>query len=541
MKRSRKPALQSKEATSSAQHSQSAYDAMPYTTYAFPQCDPKRIFCAAKLFGIEAADPATARVLEIGCASGGNIIPLAARMPHAHFLGIDLSPRQIELGQARIASMGLTNISLRCENVRDFRADAQGFAYIICHGVYSWVPSDTQTDIFRVCRAGLARNGVAFVSYNTYPGWKTREILRDAMMFHTQAISDPREKLAHGRGMVDYMRGLSGATSMFAHILQEESGLVRNGADDYIVHEHLERDNHPCYFHEFAKRAADQGLAYLADTTLATMFAENLGSEMHQRLVTASGGSQIMLEQYLDFASNRAFRQSLLVRDDDSSVIDRRIDHRTLRRFAYRGLFQRERAETTEAGVTFRSTSGGFVTSNEPVEIEVLHYMSGTEGVHSWDSLRAAISPQTETAAQTIDARLNGLLSRLIVAGLVEMFSAPMAMHPSTFDRPAVDPVLHRLARNDTVIVANALHEPVILTPAQRILLPLMDGTVDRTTMRRALADAVADKRLFFWQGNEPILEADAVWQMTQTILDQALHAFSQGRLLNASLDTLAA
>ena len=541
MKKSSKRAPKTEETASSSEHSRSAYDAMPYTTYAFPQCDPRRIFCAANLFGIEAADPATASILEIGCASGGNIIPLAARMPHARFLGIDLSPRQIEIGQARIASMGLTNIILRCQDVRDLEAEDQGFAYIICHGVYSWVPTETQAEIFRICRAGLARNGVAFVSYNTYPGWKTREILRDAMMFHTQAISDPREKLAHGRGMVDYMRGLSGATSMFAHILQEESGLVRNGADDYIVHEHLERDNHPCYFHEFVRRAADHRLAYLADTTLATMFAENLGSEMHQRLVAASGGSQVMLEQYLDFASNRAFRQSLLVRDDDSAVIDRRIDHRMLRRFAYRSLFRRERAETADAGVIFRSTSGGFVTSNEPVEIDVLHFMAGTADVHSWKSLRAAIASQTKLSAEAVDARLDALLSRLVVAGLVEMFNAPVAMHSSTFDQPAVDPVVHKLAQDDVSIVANALHEPVILTPAQRILLPLLDGTFDRTAMRQALAAAVVDKRLFFWRGNEPILEADAVWQMTQVILDDALHAFSQGRLLNASLDTLAA
>ena len=54
-----------------------------------------------KLFGLDAPDPSTARVLEIGCAGGSNLIPLAYALPDATFTGIDLSVRQIELAQER--------------------------------------------------------------------------------------------------------------------------------------------------------------------------------------------------------------------------------------------------------------------------------------------------------------------------------------------------------------------------------------------------------------------------------------------------------
>ena len=48
------------------------------------------------------------------------------------------------------------------------------FDYIICHGVYSWVSDAVGESILTVCRDHLASNGVAFVSYNTCPGWHMR-------------------------------------------------------------------------------------------------------------------------------------------------------------------------------------------------------------------------------------------------------------------------------------------------------------------------------------------------------------------------------
>ena len=40
-------------------------------------------------------------------------------------------------------------------------------------------------------RANLAPHGVAYVSYNTYPGWRMREAVRDMVVFHTRRSSDP--------------------------------------------------------------------------------------------------------------------------------------------------------------------------------------------------------------------------------------------------------------------------------------------------------------------------------------------------------------
>lgn len=80
-----------------------SYDALPYTSDPFPNTHPSLLGAIARLFAVDAAPLRSARVLELGCASGGNIIPLAARHPQASFVGVDLSSAQVAAGQARIA------------------------------------------------------------------------------------------------------------------------------------------------------------------------------------------------------------------------------------------------------------------------------------------------------------------------------------------------------------------------------------------------------------------------------------------------------
>jgi cyclopropane fatty-acyl-phospholipid synthase-like methyltransferase len=152
-----------------------SYDDLPYVSHPFPQTHPARLGAVARIFKLTAPDLSRARVLELGCAAGGNLIPLAARHPDAYFLGVDLSQRQIEEGQQRVAALGLSNINLRRQSLTDLWSKDGGFDYIICHGVYSWVPEQVRDAILRIARENLAPNGVAFISYNVQPGWRLRQ------------------------------------------------------------------------------------------------------------------------------------------------------------------------------------------------------------------------------------------------------------------------------------------------------------------------------------------------------------------------------
>src|SRR4051812_47241682 len=77
----------------------STYDSVPYSVGAFPQTRPERLATMGTLFGMRCAPPGRCRVLELGCASGGNLIPMALMDPGSTFVGVDLSGRQIEDGR----------------------------------------------------------------------------------------------------------------------------------------------------------------------------------------------------------------------------------------------------------------------------------------------------------------------------------------------------------------------------------------------------------------------------------------------------------
>ena len=113
---------------------------------------------------------------------------MAAQLPGASFLGIDLSARQIGDGKAVIDQLGLTNIELRHLNILDVDAAFGQFDYIIAHGVYSWVPAERAGQAPQRLGKTSRRKHSFYVSYNTYPGWHMRGMIRDMMLYHSNRL-----------------------------------------------------------------------------------------------------------------------------------------------------------------------------------------------------------------------------------------------------------------------------------------------------------------------------------------------------------------
>ena len=157
-----------------------SYDDTPYVHAPMMRSHPGRLAARALWRGLPAPDAAKARVLEIGCASGGNLLPLAALLPEACFLGVDLSPVQIAAGEARRRRYGLPNVELRADSFEALGQADGAFDFIICHGVYSWIPEPLRESLLRVIRERLAPHGVAMVSFNVLPGWRLFQIARDS-------------------------------------------------------------------------------------------------------------------------------------------------------------------------------------------------------------------------------------------------------------------------------------------------------------------------------------------------------------------------
>jgi SAM-dependent methyltransferase len=211
-----------------------SYDEVPYGNYVFPYTHPETLATVASLFGLSTAPVRRCRVLELGCGTGSNLLPMAQDLPDSRFVGIDLSARQIDMGQEVARALGLPNLELRAASIMDVDARFGEFDYILCHGVYSWVPPEVQDKVLAVCRQNLAPHGVAYVSYNTYPGWHIRGMIREMMCFHALQFDDPAARVGQARALLELLRESVGdAKTVYGSLLQIESDLLEAASDTY--------------------------------------------------------------------------------------------------------------------------------------------------------------------------------------------------------------------------------------------------------------------------------------------------------------------
>ena len=293
-----------------------SYDEFPYTSFPFPQSHPDRLATIGWLFGMEPARVEACRVLEVGCASGGNLLPMAASLPGSQFVGIDFSPVQIERGAADVKALGLTNIELLALDIMDFSEAHGEFDYIIAHGVYSWVPNAVQERLLEVCARHLRPTGIAYVSYNTLPGWRMRSVVRDAMTYHTRGLAEPAKRVAQARAVLEFLAAaVKDDASAYGVALRTEAEHLRKQADYYILHDHLEEVNEPVYFHQFVERAARHGLGYLGEANFAAMLGGGFSQQVNETLARVAP-DVLKREQFIDFLQARSFRETLLVHRD---------------------------------------------------------------------------------------------------------------------------------------------------------------------------------------------------------------------------------
>ena len=84
--------------------------------------------------------------------------------------------------------MGLTNVTLLEKISWTSMMTLAPSDYILVHGIWSWVPDIVKDKILSICNRNLSDRGIAYVSYNTYPGWKRLEQMRDIMLYSEKQL-----------------------------------------------------------------------------------------------------------------------------------------------------------------------------------------------------------------------------------------------------------------------------------------------------------------------------------------------------------------
>jgi SAM-dependent methyltransferase len=455
------------------------YDQLAYRTLAKPQTHPDRLATIALLHGMTPRPVDRCRVLELGCGDGSNLVPMAYGLPDSEFVGVDLAGTAVAAGTAAIEALGLRNVTLHHRDIMDLPATLGTFDYIVAHGLYSWVPDAVRDRILAIFHAHLAPHGVAYASYNTYPGCHLRQAVWQVLKFHVHGVDDPTERVAQARALARFLADCPQVDGVDGAALASEMRAVLDHSPGLLFHDDLASINVPVYFHQFVAHAHRHALQFLAEANLHEMQTRAYPPAVDAQLQALADGSVVQREQYLDFVANRRFRQTLLCHED--VVLDRSLEPDVVGRLyvssGVRPIAEHPDVASPTVVEEFRSPRGGTMSTDYPAAKAVLVHLGRVWPREiRFDALLDEVGVKEAEAT----AKLRDILLAAYTAGFVELSTlAPhFVLEPGV--RPLASPVA-RLQTQSGAFVTTLRHTSVsIEDDLGRRLLRLLDGTRTR-------------------------------------------------------------
>jgi methyltransferase-like protein/SAM-dependent methyltransferase len=520
------------------------YDLVPYESYPFPRSHIRHLRTIARLFALTPAALDGCRVLELGGASGGNLIPMAIDHPGSSFLGIDLSARQIEMGRQQITDLGLKNIELRTVSIMDVDSSFGEFDYIIAHGVLSWVPPAVQEKTLAICRERLAPRGIAVVSYNTLPGWSAWHSLRQMILHHCRHIGDPLQSAHQARRLLDSLRRAGREeTTPYWQMLRDEIDRMLELSDWFLLHDHLEEDNTAFYLHQFIERVRGAGLQYLGEADLTAMNLAALPAGTAGMVapgdVTADDKGEDLIRrlQFLDLHQNRRFRMSLLCQETETP--DHGLSADRLWDFHWStGLRPQAQIEDFAGAarpLSFLDPLGNSrLRTTDPLSTAVFDTLCRQslarrpEEVVAETMRRFAIND-----GPGLRAALAGPALDLVMSNAIHLHGGPETWVATLSERPMASRLARYQARHSGWLT-NQRHEPVGVDPAAREVIRLVDGRHSRTALIESVKALAERGRLNLQQEGRPVTDRAAMARLIPALVDQVLGFMARNALLVA-------
>jgi SAM-dependent methyltransferase len=460
-----------------------AYDRLPYTDHAYAESHPDRLAVVARLSGWLPPAVENARVLELGCGRGGNLLPMAATLPGATLVGVDRSARQIEEARRIAAATALGNVAFVAASFEAFERRPASADFVIAHGLCSWIAPDARRALLHTMARALAPDGVAYVSFNVLPGWYERLAARDWLR---SLDATPRE----ARASVEWLRDhVSPELPAYRDQLGRVAARLAETDPAYAAHEYLADEHHPQLARDFLAEADAAGLRYLGDAIPASTAFELLAEDVAER---ARGLDVVAAQQLVDFVRCTAFRRALLVRADTCEARgwrwSSRLDGAGLAslRVASR-LIPHRAGAGAGAGADARTTEA-FEAGDEIVQV---HDPSTRRALHELSRVAPASVDLPELARRSGDASGAHLASELfdlwLATSALDLHVHQPCLASTPAERPLACPVARWHASNGGAIT-NRWHQEVRLDDdVLRLVLARLDGTRTAADLEREL------------------------------------------------------
>jgi methyltransferase-like protein/ubiquinone/menaquinone biosynthesis C-methylase UbiE len=464
------------------------YDEVLYPGTALRQTSPDRLYVIGRLAGMNPANPSECNVLELGCGNGRSLVAMATIMPKSRFVGIDRAGRALQQGTEAAHSSGLVNVLFKQEDLLNVSPELGEFDYIIAHGVYSWVPGKVQDALLQTIHDHLAPGGVAYVSYNTMPGWHLRGMVREMMLFHIRNIRDTKERIDEAYRLLKFLDKAANQNDLYGQFIKKEVHETLQHERSYLFHDDLAETNSPVYFHEFAEHASRSGLKFMGEADFYETQFHIYPEEISQTLQAMNAEDVLLKEQYLDFLKCRRFRQTLLCHD--SVKLSQSALSEPLREFH---LYADARPMSYEVDLRpeiieeFKGPRGSKASTDHTLSKAALLHLSR---VHP-DSIKfselveqSRLMLKQSGLTDTTDDRDIEILADIMLqtysSGLIELYSEPFLFTTEPGPRPLGSPLARYEAESGRMVTNLKLKNVLLDDEIAYRIFRLLDGTRTR-------------------------------------------------------------
>jgi methyltransferase-like protein len=385
--------------------------------------------------------------------------------------------------------------------------------------------------LLAICKENLAANGVAYVSYNAYPGSYFRDMVRDMMRYHVRECTDPQQRVEQAREFIRFLVESDTEPTLYKMILEKELQRIMAFRDSSLFHDDLAEYNTPVYFYQFMEHAAQHGLQYLAEAEFVEMQTGLLPLAVveAQRQIT---DSLIAQEQYLDFFKCRRFRQTLLCHAERQ--LDRMPRPDKMADFYIASSVRPDTAELdlqAHHTVIFLGPKKSVLKTDQPLiqaALLALHEV-WPQALHSnvlLEMARVACGRSAVPAEPWGDEDadiLGDALLRAYAGGVIELHVYPPRFVLQPGECPIASP-LARIQSREGGRVTTLYHRNITIDdPLGRHFLQLLDGTRDRAALLDDLTTFVVSGGASTPQNDQPIEDPQAVRQRLAAGLEQKL------------------
>ena len=456
--------------------SRDLYDERPYTEHAYAETHPARIAAVARMARWDAPPVSGARILELGCGRGGNLLPMAAGLPQATLVGVDGSTRQIDAARCIARETGLSNVTFVHARFEEMEIAEGSFDYVICHGVLSWIPERARGGLLSRIAGALRTGGVACVSFNVLPGWYERLAARDWLRFSASTpgfSSQPAPVSLRWLG-----EQMSPEHADARRRLQAVAGRLDETSPEYALHEYLAPEHHPLQVGAFLGEASTAGLCYLGDAIPTTTALELLFPEARERALSLD---PVAAQQLLDFVRCTAFRRTLLVRADAVRAAkwhaSPELDVDAIRRLRVASRLRPQEPGGPDGRLESFANGEQVVQVSDAAARRALHELaSAAPRSLAFDVLASRVLPADAPEAAHRALALE-LYDVWVATGALDLYDHDLEVHATAPERPVACPVARWHAQHGGVVTSRLHHEVLVPDAIVRWVLARLDGT----------------------------------------------------------------